>query len=119
MTDPIQDAIDRTLASHVAPETEWKPIEMLEEARELLRQAKFEINNLRLSVDGERRVKEQYYNELMALIPFESSAQEKVRALKEELKLVRSDRALGILASFSVGLACGAAALALLWLAFA
>lgn len=94
MTDPIQDAFNKILV----PGKAWSPIEQLEEAKGLLRQAKMEmeklrmsaeveIEKLRLSVDGERRVKLQYKNEAEALMEVNASLHRKLLN-KPDWKLV-------------------------------
>jgi hypothetical protein len=105
MTDPIQAAIDRTLAGGEVVRNANAEIvrdpnkptlrESLEEAQGLLRQSRVTIDNLRLSVDGERRVKEQYLAELRAVNAMRLSDGEKVRAMKDQIKLMREARVLG------------------------
>lgn len=96
MTDPIQTAINRTLGKDQATaNVVTQPWEALEEAQGLLRQARSTIDNLRLSVDGERRVKEQYLAELTAVLAQRDGEATKVRALKEQVKLLRENHLLG------------------------
>lgn len=92
MTDPINKAFlaasetARASAESMANRSPDKYTQ-LAEAQDLLRQAKVEIEKLRMSVDGERRVKLQYKNEAEALMEVNASLHRKLLN-KPDWKLV-------------------------------